>query len=120
MRATCLLRDRLRPRHAHIVTRIPEKGDSTRKNREWKVRTPHNIPKKTPLINSRIQTMQGYKRIFFIGLIAIVLGIILSTALSDKLGSLGIVFIAIGGLLFIASMSRKKKEESEAEKERRK
>ncbi len=64
--------------------------------------------------------MQGYKRIFFIGLIVIVLGIIFSTTLSDKLGSLGIVFIAIGGLLFIASMSRKKKEEDEAQKKRRK
>jgi len=44
------------------------------------------------------------------------LGVILSTTLSDKLGSLGIVFIAIGGLLFITSTSRKKKEEDEAKK----
>jgi len=72
------------------------------------------------LINSRIQIMQGYKRILFVGLIVIALGIIFSTTLNDKLGSLGIVFIAIGGLLFIASMSRKKKEEDEAEKQRRK
>ena len=50
----------------------------------------------------------------------IALGVIFSTTLSDKLGSLGIVFIAIGGLLFIASMSRKKKEEDKAEKETRK
>ena len=64
--------------------------------------------------------MEGYKRIFFIGLIVIALGVIFSTTLSDKLGSLGIVFIAIGGLLFIASMSRKKKEEDEANRERRK
>jgi len=52
--------------------------------------------------------MEGYKRIFFVGLILIALGVIFSTTLSDKLGSSGIVFIAIGGLLFIASMSRKK------------
>ena len=64
--------------------------------------------------------MEGYKRIFFVGLIVIALGVIFSTTLSDKLGSLGIVFIAAGGLLFIASMSRKKKEEAEAEKEKRK
>ncbi len=50
--------------------------------------------------------MEGYKRIFFIGLIVIALGVIFSTTLSDKLGSLGIVFIAIGGLLFIASIQR--------------
>ena len=50
----------------------------------------------------------------------IALGVIFSTTLSDKLGSLGIVFIAIGGLLFIASMSRRKKEEGEPQKRRRK
>ena len=55
--------------------------------------------------------MQGYKRIFFIGLVVIALGIVFSTTLSERLGSLGIVFIALGGLLFVASMSRKKKEE---------
>jgi len=64
--------------------------------------------------------MEGYKRILFIGIIVIALGVIFSTTLSDKLGSLGTVFIAIGGLLFIASMSRKKKEEGEVQKERRK
>ena len=64
--------------------------------------------------------MEGYKRIFFIGLIVIALGVIFSTTLSDTLGSLGIVFIAIGGLLFIASMSRKKKEEDEAKEKTRK
>lgn len=65
--------------------------------------------------------MEGYKRIFFIGLIVIALGVIFSTTLSETLGSLGIVFIAIGGLLFIASMSRKKKEEKDkAEKQTRK
>lgn len=64
--------------------------------------------------------MEGYKRIFLIGLIVIALGVIFSTTLSDKLGSLGIVFIAIGGLLFIASMSRKKKEEDKAEEKTRK
>ena len=53
--------------------------------------------------------MEGYKRILFTGLIVIALGVIFSTTLRDTLGSLGIVFIAIGGLLFIASMSRKRK-----------
>jgi len=60
--------------------------------------------------------MQEYKRIFFIGLVVIALGIVFSTTLSERLGSLGIVFIALGGLLFVASMSRKKKEEDEAKK----
>lgn len=64
--------------------------------------------------------MEGYKRILFMGIIVIALGVIFSTTLSDTLGSLGIVFIAIGALLFIASMSRKKKEEDETKKEKRK
>lgn len=64
--------------------------------------------------------MEGYQRIFFIGLIVIALGVIFSTTLSDTLGPLGIVFIAIGGLLFIASMSRKRKEEDEAKERTRK
>ena len=64
--------------------------------------------------------METHKRILFMGIIVIALRVIFSTTLSDKLVSLGIVFIAIGGLLFIASMSRKKKEEDEAEKETRK
>ena len=64
--------------------------------------------------------MEGYKRILFIGLIVIALGVIFSTTLSEKVGSLAFVFAAIGGLLFIASMSRKKKEEDEAKKEERK
>ena len=46
----------------------------------------------------------------------IALGVIFSTTLSERLSSLGIVFIAIGGLLLVASMSRKKKEEAEAKK----
>ncbi len=61
--------------------------------------------------------MEGYNRILFMGIIVIALGVMFSTTLSDKLGPLRIVFIAVGGLLFIASMSRRKKEEAEAEKE---
>ena len=50
-----------------------------------------------------------YKRIFFIGLILISLGITFSTTLEDKVGSLGVVFVSIGGFLFIVAMSKKKK-----------
>jgi hypothetical protein len=48
-------------------------------------------------------------------MIVIALGIVLTTTLSDKLGSVGIVVIAIGGLLFIAGMSKKKMEDSNDE-----
>lgn len=52
----------------------------------------------------------GYKRYFFIGLILISLGATFSTTLRDRIGSLGTVFIAVGGLFFIISMAKKKKD----------
>lgn len=51
------------------------------------------------------------ERILLFGIIIIALGVVFSTTLSDKVGVLGTVFIAIGGLFFISGMSRKKKEE---------
>jgi hypothetical protein len=52
-----------------------------------------------------------YQRTFFIGLILIGLGITFSTTLKDSVGSLGTVMIAIGGLFFISSMAKKRKEQ---------
>ena len=52
--------------------------------------------------------LKDYKKIWFIGIIIISLGIIISTTLNETLGSLGIVFIAIGGFLFIVAMKKKK------------
>jgi hypothetical protein len=52
-----------------------------------------------------------YKRTLFIGIILIAFGVIFSTNFSESLGSLGIIFIAVGGLFFIISMSAKKREE---------
>ena len=53
--------------------------------------------------------LANYRRIFFLGIILIALGVTLSTTL--EIGSLGTVFIALGGLFFIAGMARKRKEE---------
>ncbi|NNF33662.1 MAG: hypothetical protein HKN68_06120 [Saprospiraceae bacterium] len=53
---------------------------------------------------------KSYERIMYIAIIVIAFGIIFNTTLSESMGSLGTVFIAIGGLLFISAMSRKKKE----------
>ncbi|PLX09002.1 MAG: hypothetical protein C0596_04160 [Marinilabiliales bacterium] len=53
---------------------------------------------------------KDYKKTFYIGIIVIALGITLTTTFSEETGSLGIVMIAIGGLLFIAAMSKKKKQ----------
>lgn len=52
--------------------------------------------------------LTDYKKILFIGIIIISLGIIISTTLNETLGPAGIVFIAIGGLLFIIAMKKKK------------
>ena len=66
------------------------------------------IKKKRLWILSGKDDLTDYKKIFFIGIIIISLGIVLSTTLNEILGSLGIVFIAIGGLLFIVAMKKKK------------
>ena len=54
--------------------------------------------------------MQGYKRFIYFGIIIIAVGITLSTNMSDELGNLGTVLIAIGGLFFIGGMHRKSEE----------
>ncbi len=62
---------------------------------------------------SRDNKLQGYERIIYTGIIVIALGVVFSTTLEEESGSLGTVFIAIGGLLFIAGMARKRKEDRE-------
>jgi len=52
-----------------------------------------------------------YKRLLFMSIILIALGVSFNTTL--EIGSLGTVFIALGGFFFIASMARKRKEEEE-------
>ena len=51
-----------------------------------------------------------YQRIFYIGIIVIVFGVIMSTTMSESLGGLGTIFIAIGALLFMSAMHRKNRE----------
>ncbi len=50
---------------------------------------------------------ENYRRFVFIGIIIIALGITFTTTLKDTVGSLGIVFIAVGVLFFIIGMSKK-------------
>lgn len=57
--------------------------------------------------------MDSYRRFIFIGIIIITLGITLNTTLKDSLNSLGIVFIAVGGLFFIIGMRKKQKKDEE-------
>ncbi len=51
----------------------------------------------------------AYRKIIFAGMIVIALGIAFTTTLKASVGSLGTVFIAIGGLLFIFGMNEKRK-----------
>ena len=48
-----------------------------------------------------------YKRLLFAGITVIALGITFTTSLKDTAGSLGIIFIAIGGLLVIIGIKQK-------------
>jgi hypothetical protein len=54
---------------------------------------------------------QKYRRYIFLGITIIALGTTFSASMKDEVGSLGTVFIAIGGLFFVIGMSMKKKED---------
>ena len=55
--------------------------------------------------------MKGrYRKFILFGIILIAMGIVFSNTLDDISGSLGTVFIAVGGLFLIIGMSKKRKE----------
>ena len=53
--------------------------------------------------------LERYKQYIFIGITIITMGIIFSTTMKDVLGSLGIVVIAVGGLLLLGWIWKRKK-----------
>jgi len=55
--------------------------------------------------------IEEYKLYILAGVINISLGIALTSGLKETAGSLGRVFVAIGGLLFIIGMGKKKQRE---------
>ena len=56
--------------------------------------------------------MKGrYRKFILFGIILIAMGIVFSNTLDDISGSLGTVFIAVGGLFLIIGMSKKRKED---------
>ena len=63
-----------------------------------------------------MKKLEGYKRHLFLSAVIIALGITFTTTLKDTVGSVGIVFIAVGGLFFVISMNKKRKEEEQKEK----
>jgi len=56
------------------------------------------------------QKLKDYKKFIFFSIILISLGVTFTNTFDD-VPSLGIVFIALGGLFFIIGMSKKKKED---------
>ena len=56
--------------------------------------------------------LEEYERYIFIAIIIIALGITFTTTAKDTIGAIGTVFIAIGGLLFIIGMNKKRKQEN--------
>ena len=61
------------------------------------------------------KNLERYRKFIFMGMIIIALGVIFSTTMKDTIGTLGTVFIAVGGLFFIFGMSKKRKEVEEKE-----
>ena len=57
------------------------------------------------------KNLPRYKRTWLAAIIAVSIGIVFSTVLSETSGSAGTVFIAIGGMLMVSSMNMKKREE---------
>jgi hypothetical protein len=55
-----------------------------------------------------MKNTESYQKRLFAAIIIIALGISLSTTLSNAAGSLGTVLIAVGGLLFISGMAKKR------------
>jgi predicted membrane channel-forming protein YqfA (hemolysin III family) len=60
--------------------------------------------------------LKGYKRSLFLSAVMVALGITFTTIMKDTLGSVGIVFIAVGGFFFIVGMNKKRKEDEKKNK----
>jgi hypothetical protein len=60
-----------------------------------------------------MKKLERYERPLFLSAVIIALGITLTTVLKDTLGSVGIVFIAVGGLFFIIGMNKKRKKDEQ-------
>jgi len=57
------------------------------------------------------KNLENYRRYVFVAIIIITLGTTFNATLKDTGGSIGSVFIAVGGLFFIIGMSKKRKED---------
>ena len=53
------------------------------------------------------------KKYIYFGLIVISLGVIYNTTLTDTVGSIGMIFMALGILFFIVGMRKRKQEQQD-------
>jgi Sec-independent protein secretion pathway component TatC len=63
-----------------------------------------------------MEKIEGYRRYLYISATIIAIGITFTTLLKDTVGSIGVVFVAIGGLFFIIGMRKKQKEDEQKKK----
>ncbi|HKK61702.1 MAG TPA: hypothetical protein VJ951_04030 [Bacteroidales bacterium] len=63
--------------------------------------------------NAMTQEPGSYRRLIYIGVIVVVLGISFTTLLNDSVGELGLVFVVVGGALFGVGMHKKNSKQPE-------
>ncbi|MEN8116880.1 MAG: hypothetical protein ABFS16_07870 [Bacteroidota bacterium] len=63
-----------------------------------------------------MEKLEGHNHYLYYSSVIIALGITFATIFKDIIGSIGIVFIAVGGLFFIIGMKKKRKEDERKNK----
>ncbi|MBO0330247.1 hypothetical protein [[Muricauda] lutisoli] len=56
---------------------------------------------------------EEYRKYIYMGIVVISIGVVFSATFEGNVESLGNVLVAVGGLLFIVGMSKKKREEKD-------
>ncbi|MBO0340459.1 MAG: hypothetical protein VX798_03630 [Bacteroidota bacterium] len=60
-----------------------------------------------------MEKREAYRKYIYMGITVISIGVVLSATFEGNVESLGNVLVAVGGLLFIVGMSKKKREEKD-------
>jgi predicted membrane channel-forming protein YqfA (hemolysin III family) len=63
----------------------------------------------------QMKKLAEYQKFIYLGIVVIALGIVFTTSLRETAGYFGNVLVAIGGLLFIVGMSKKKRSEKDTD-----
>ena len=59
--------------------------------------------------------MEGSRRIGFVAIVVVALGVTLSTTLKDYAPTLGVILVAVGGFLLVVALSRRRNEQQNEE-----